>query len=153
MKENCALPSACSYITLIFAFNYSMGSATWDGVPLHPGSQVKFSGKVAEIQNQVSGSVVPRIVGVLPSDAPSNEEVDDLEAISVNEEFSGTGVIPQLSISIARKDVDGDISAGLHYETHAVSKRFVGPTSFYGNPVAPSRKEVKPAWVLLASPY
>lgn len=146
------MSSAYSYSMLIIAFDRSMGSAAWDGVPLHPGSHVKFSGKVAELQNQVSGSVVPRIIGVLQSDVPPNEELDDLETPILNEELSGMGEIPQLSISFARKEEgDGDISVGLHSDTHAASKRFVGPTSFYGKPVAPLRKEAKPLWVLLSS--
>ena len=148
---SCMMPLSGSDYLLIFTFNRRMGTTNWDGVPLRSGCQMRFPGKLVELDNQVAESVVPRIIGALPFDGPIDDDLGDMEASVVNEDYS-----PVINNSFSASligEVDMEIVENPHI-TPSTRKKFVPPTTLLAKPeIQPSRKESKPLYAITTFPY
>jgi hypothetical protein len=110
------------------AFFFSLGSTSWDGLPLHNGYLTRIGGKDVELDSQIKASQIPDIIGSVPEYVADEETAFD--------------PLPPAGPSFLLQALKmGPESPGL-----ALAPKFVAPTSFYGQ-AAPKPKPKGPLLV------
>lgn len=118
-----------------------MGSTKPGGMPLYSGMQLSIAGKDVEVESQISAALVPRIIGSLPPDCSYEDEGADFKE-DISEAFGANLPMKATILSCTFKENLAAEEASLATSEH---KKFVTPTSFYGQPQQP--KAPKPMHV------
>lgn len=112
---------------------FRLGTAPWDGRPLHSGYAIRMAGRDVELDSQITATQMPNIIG-------STEQPDaDEEMISEPSQLAGPSFLKQ---ALRKESVQ---------EEPTSAPKFVAPTSFYGAS-APKAKQKGPLFVVITSP-
>jgi DNA repair and recombination protein RAD54B len=101
--------------------SFSLGSSTWNGLPLYSGYLTHIGEKDVELDSQIKASQMPDIIGSV------HEPAIDEEMAFGPQQLSGPSFLRQA------------LKNGPESPEQVSAPKFVAPTSFYGQPAPKSK--------------